>query len=192
MTKNRALFLDRDGVINKDFGYVYKIEDFEFLPKAKDAIRLFSENGYLVIIVTNQSGIARGYYTEKDFGLITDYIDQEVEKAAGHITDTFFCPHFPEGTIEYYSIACDCRKPAAGMIIKATAKHFIDLGKSIMIGDKITDIKAANDAGVGDAYLITTESKTFSVPELDSVNATKMFPSLWECALHLTSLSSRR
>lgn len=186
----KAVFLDRDGVINQDIGYCYKVADFKFLPKAKDAIRLFSESGYLVIIITNQSGIARGYFTEKDFHYITRHIDQEVKKVNGYITDTFYCPHLPEGIIEPYSKTCNCRKPAPGMIIKAEEKYFIDLSKSIMIGDKASDIKAANVAGVGEAYLISNKLETHESAELNHINVTKIFTSLWDCALHLTSSPS--
>ncbi|MDA9100790.1 HAD family hydrolase [Planktomarina sp.] len=184
---NKAIFLDRDGVINKDLGYVYRVDDLVFLPRALDAIRLFTESGYLIIVVTNQSGISRGYYSYDDFRVLTEYILSQVESAGGRILETFYCPHYYDGVVTELATQCDCRKPAPGMIFQARDKYSIDLKRSFLIGDKTTDIKAANLAGVGKAYLISEGARGLSGQSIMSVDVAKIFPSLWNCALDILS-----
>jgi len=143
----KAIFLDRDGVINYDKGYVHKIEDFKFVDKIFEVLRAFQDNGYLLFIVTNQSGIGRGYYTKEDFEKLTDWMLKEFEKRGIRIEKVYFCPHAPEEK-------CDCRKPATGMFEKAFSEYPIDKENSWMIGDKHTDMKAAADAGIKNTVLI--------------------------------------
>ncbi len=139
----KALFLDRDGVINIDHGYVSCPEEFEFVPGILDFIRTMQKKGYLPIVVTNQSGIGRGYYTAEDFERLTEYMLERMRKAGIVIdrTQVFHCPHAPEEK-------CNCRKPAPGMLLEAIDRFEIDPGESIMIGDKTSDIEAADAAGV--------------------------------------------
>jgi D-glycero-D-manno-heptose 1,7-bisphosphate phosphatase len=141
LVKNKALFLDRDGVINIDKGYVHKIEDFEFIEGIFDLCKSYQDKGYLIIVITNQAGIARGYYTEEDFLKLSEWMKKEFAKKNVIITDIFYCPHHPDFTGE-----CECRKPKPGMILEAAKKYNIDLSKSILIGDKITDIEAGKRA----------------------------------------------
>jgi len=137
----KALFLDRDGVINIDKGYVYKIEDIEFIEEIFNICKYYQKKGYLIIIITNQSGIARGYYTQEDFFRLMDWMKIELKKRGVFITDVFFCPHHPDEN-------CECRKPKPGMILKAKEKYNLDLENSILIGDKNSDIEAGKQAGI--------------------------------------------
>ena len=143
----KAVFLDRDGVINEDSGYVSKISDFKFINGVFEALRGFKELGYLLIIVTNQSGISRGFYTLKDFENLNKFMLSEFEKNGIEIKKVYFCPHSPEEN-------CECRKPKAGMILAGIKEFDIDVSKSILIGDKPSDIEAANVANLGNAYQI--------------------------------------
>jgi D-glycero-D-manno-heptose 1,7-bisphosphate phosphatase len=153
--KNKALFLDRDGVINEEKSYVHKIEDFVFIDGVFDSLRKFQRENYLIIIITNQAGIAKGYYQEKDYRLLSDWMLVEFEKENISIDDVFYCPYHPDGIGEYRKESFD-RKPNPGMILKATRKHKIDLSKSILVGDKESDIEAGLNAGIQNNYLVRT------------------------------------
>ena len=137
---NKAIFLDRDGTINVDKGYVYKLNDFEFLPGAREALRIFQDLGYILIIVTNQSGIARGYFTEGDYLKLDKGMKEDLELHGIEIKESFFCPHLPDGKIAKYAIECGCRKPKLGMYEQAIKKYNIDINHSICIGDKERDV----------------------------------------------------
>ena len=136
---NKAIFLDRDGTINVEKHYLYKIEDFEFLPGVIEALKKFQDAGYLLIIITNQSGIGRGYYTEKDFQELNSWMINSLKEQRVYITDVYFCPHLPDALVEQYRKECNCRKPKLGMYEKAVIDHHISLAKSYAIGDKIRD-----------------------------------------------------
>lgn len=144
----QAVFLDRDGVINIDKGYVYRIEDLEWVPGATEAIRYFNEQHRLVIVITNQSGIARGLYSEEDMLSLHKYINEQLHKQDAHIDAFYYCPHHIDGIYDKYSIDCDCRKPQPGMILKAMQEWQIDSKTAFMIGDKESDMKAAQAAGI--------------------------------------------
>ena len=150
----KALFLDRDGVINKEKNYLYKIEDFEFVDGVFETCRYFQEKGYLIIIVTNQAGIARGKYTEQDYQILTDWMLAEFEKQGITISKAYHCPHHPEFTGE-----CGCRKPKPGMLIQAKKEFDIDMPNSLMVGDKNSDIEAAINSGIQNKYLVLTGHK---------------------------------
>jgi len=143
----KVIFLDRDGVINKEVGYLHKIEDFEFIGGVFDACLYFQSLGYQIIIVTNQSGIERNYYNESDFHVVNDWMLKQFKNQGVDILDVFFCPHGPESN-------CDCRKPKPGMFNHANDKHGIDIKNSWMIGDKEADIQAANTAGIENTILV--------------------------------------
>jgi D-glycero-D-manno-heptose 1,7-bisphosphate phosphatase len=149
-----AAFLDRDGVINEDRNYVYRVEDFQFLPGVLDACREFVRAGYLLVIVTNQAGIARGYYDTRDFEKLTAWMRERFLEAGAPLAAVYHCPHHPEASIESLRVACDCRKPAPGLILQAARELGIDLGRSFLVGDKLSDIEAGRAAGVGKCFLM--------------------------------------
>lgn len=142
--KQKALFLDRDGTINVEKKYVYKAEDFEFQPGIFDLIRRYTKQGYLIFIITNQSGIARGLYSEKDYLQLTDWMLGEFEKRGIKIEKVYHCPHHPEITGP-----CLCRKPNPGMILEAIKSFNIDPKQSVLIGDAERDLEAGRRAGIG-------------------------------------------
>ncbi len=143
----KTVFLDRDGVINKEVGYLHKIQDFEFIDGVFEACLYFQSLNYQIIVVTNQSGIGRGYYDEDDFHIINNWMLGQFKNKGIEILDVFFCPHDPESN-------CDCRKPKPGMLNQANEKHNIDMEKSWMIGDKEADVAAANSAGIKNTILV--------------------------------------
>lgn len=151
---NKALFLDRDGVINVDKHHVYRIEDCEFVNGIFDLCRKAKQEGYLIIVVTNQAGIAKGKYTEEDYFKFRDYVHAEFEKQGCAIDAEYFCPYHTEAVVEKYRRDSEDRKPNPGMILKAQKDFDIDLSKSILIGDKQSDIDAGESAGVGDCRLV--------------------------------------
>ncbi len=148
VARRRAVFFDRDGVINEDLGYVSQPEQFRFMPGAPDAIRWLNKHGWLAIVVTNQSGIGRGWYTEEDFLRLTRWIDQRLAELGAHLDATYYCPHHPTEAQGPYRIECQCRKPAPGMILRAIAEWNIDPARSLLIGNKQHDLLAAVAAGV--------------------------------------------
>jgi D-glycero-D-manno-heptose 1,7-bisphosphate phosphatase len=140
---NKAVFLDRDGVINLEVGdYIQRFEDFKLLPHAVKYIAALSQKGIKVFVITNQGGIAKQLYTVAELEKMHQYMFEEVERAGGHITEAYFCPHHPD-----YGL-CLCRKPGSIMVEKALAKYDIDAASSIFIGDKERDIVCAEAAGV--------------------------------------------
>lgn len=153
---SKALFIDRDGVINKEKDYVYKISDFEFVDGIFDALREFALKGFLIIVITNQAGIARGIFTEKDFEKLTTWMINEFKAKGVTITDVFFDPTHPVHGKGVYKKESYYRKPNPGMIFKAAEKYEIDLEKSVLVGDKISDAEAGNRAGVGSVFLVRT------------------------------------
>ena len=136
---NRAVFLDRDGTINADKNYLYRAEDFEFLPGAVEALKLLQDSGYLLIIITNQSGIARGYYTEDDFRTLTEWMLGRLKEAGVNIARVYYCPHLPDAKIPEYRKICTCRKPETGLFEQAIRDYDIDMAESYAIGDKMRD-----------------------------------------------------
>ena len=137
--KAKALFLDRDGVINVDKSYVYKVQDFEFCAGIFELCEFFLQKGFKIFVITNQSGIERGFYSEKDFEKLSEFMLGEFAKKGISISKVYHCPHLQ---------GCECRKPKPGMILKAQAEFDIDLANSILIGDNFTDMQAGQIAGI--------------------------------------------
>ena len=150
--KNKAVFFDRDGVINIDKSYLYKIKDFEFCDGIFDLMNYLKSLGYKFFIVTNQSGIARGYYSEEDFKRLTLWMINEFKKNSITIEKVYYCPHAPDDK-------CECRKPKPTMIKDALLSYDIDPVLSWMIGDKISDIKAADNAGITNTILLSQKKE---------------------------------
>lgn len=146
--KQRALFLDKDGVINVDHGYVSTPERTDFIGGIFELCRAATKHGYLNVVVTNQAGIARGYYTEQAFLEYMDWVRSEFRKHDTQIDAVYYCPHHPEHGIGEYLRDCDCRKPKPGMLLAAARDLDIDLAGSILVGDKASDIEAGEAAGV--------------------------------------------
>lgn len=145
---NKAAFFDRDGTINVEKNYLYKIEDFEFIDGIPELIKKYNDDGFIVIVITNQAGIARGYYTKEDMNNLHEYINNELSKIGAHIDAFYFCPHHPDFTGE-----CNCRKPKTGMIEKAIKDWNIDVKQSILYGDKPWDIEAGEKCGIRSIYV---------------------------------------
>jgi rfaE bifunctional protein nucleotidyltransferase chain/domain len=154
----QAAFLDRDGVINRDQAYVSRWEDFEFVPGAVDAMRRLKKAGYALVVVTNQSGIARGYYSEAQYQALTAAMKQALLDAGAAVDAVYHCPHHPKGKLAELAVDCDCRKPAPGMILRAAKELNLSLADSILVGDKPSDIEAARAAGVGRAYIVQSDN----------------------------------
>ena len=165
--EKKIIYLDRDGVINEDFGYVSKVENFKFVDGVFEACRIFIELGYEIIIVTNQSGIGRGYYSLEDFQILTNYMLDEFRKQNIDILKVYFCPHAPE-------VNCECRKPKDGMIIQSLNDFSIDLKNSWLVGDKISDIECAKNGNIANKILIDEEK----VSNSDFFVAKNLFDSL--------------
>lgn len=165
--------MDRDGTINVEKGYLYKPEDWEWIPGSLQAIKGFNRLGYLVIVVTNQAGVARGFYNCDDIDRLHVYVSSLAEASGAQIDGYYYCPHHPcYGEIR----TCDCRKPKPGLLFKAQSDHDIDLKNSYMIGDKASDIYAGYGAGAT-PVLVTTG---YGLGELDKINQeTPVVGDLW-------------
>ena len=143
-----AVFFDRDGVINADHGYVGDLSRFAFLPDAIAGVKAANDQGALAFLVTNQSGVARGYYTEQDVADLHHQMSREMRRHGAHFDDIRICPHLPDGIVAAYRRACHCRKPAPGMLLDIMQHWPIERTRSVMIGDKESDLEAARAAGV--------------------------------------------
>ena len=151
-----AVFIDRDGVINVDHGYVHTVDEFEYIDGVFEACKKLKDMGYLLVLVTNQAGIARGMYTEDEFLTLTEWMDWNFVDNGVEFDGIYYCPHHPtEGQGDYLQ-DCDCRKPKAGMFKSARDFLKIDMANSVMIGDKADDMKAAEAAEVGTKILVRT------------------------------------
>ncbi|MDP1783881.1 MAG: D-glycero-beta-D-manno-heptose 1,7-bisphosphate 7-phosphatase [Sulfuricurvum sp.] len=148
----KALFLDRDGVVNVEKNYLHKIDDFELMDGILDVCRFYESQGYVIIIVTNQSGISRGLYTQEDFKHLSDWMVEHFKSLGVTITRIYHCPHH-----ESIDGRCDCRKPEPGMFLDAQKDYDLDMKNSVMIGDNERDIEAAIRAGVGTNILLSRD-----------------------------------
>jgi len=148
IVRRPAAFLDRDGVLNEDSGYVHRPEQVRWVPGAREAVRWLNDCGYFVFIVTNQAGIARGYYGEDDVRRLHDWMNAELRKAGAHFDCAEYCPYHPDGVVDTYRRASEMRKPGPGMLKKLLAEWPIDVAASFMVGDRQTDVEAAAAAGI--------------------------------------------
>lgn len=143
-----AAFLDRDGVLNEDTGFVHRPADFVWTAGAKEAVKALNERGYLVFVVTNQSGVARGHFGTDEVERLHAWIDAELRRSGAHVDAFYYCPHHPEAGDGPYTRACDCRKPEPGLLLRAMAAWPVDRAASFLIGDEERDLEAARRAGV--------------------------------------------
>jgi len=149
-----AIFLDRDGTMNVDHGYVHEIDNFQFIDGVIEAMQELKKMGYALVMVTNQSGIARGMFSEDTFMKLTEWMDWSLADRDIDLDGIYFCPHHPEAVVEEYRQQCDCRKPEPGMLLAAEKELNIDMAASYMVGDKIDDMLAGKAAGVGIKVLV--------------------------------------
>jgi D-glycero-D-manno-heptose 1,7-bisphosphate phosphatase len=148
MNKKPAVFFDRDGVLNHDIGYLYRKEDFEWIDGAIQAIKYFNEHGYWVFVITNQSGVARDYYSESDVQNLHEWMNNELKRHGAHIDAFYYCPHHVVGDNEKYRLDCECRKPKPGLIQRAIQEWPVQMNGSFMVGDKQSDIECAESANI--------------------------------------------
>jgi len=165
-----AIFIDRDGTLNEDIGYVSTPDDLVLYPWAAEAVRMVNESGLLAIVITNQSGIARGMYTEERLSSIHLRMIEQLACEGARIDAVYYCPHHPEVGDVRYRVACDCRKPRIGMLDRAARDHRIDLKRSFVVGDKASDINLAGNAGARSALVLTGYGRE-----------TLTHPDLWPC-----------
>jgi len=151
----RAVFLDRDGTINVEVGYLCRPEDFALIEGSAGAIRRLNEAGFLVVVVSNQSGVARGYFDEQQVDRVNETMARELERFGAHLDAVYYCPHYPEGIVEKYRRRCDCRKPGPGMVLKAEAELGIDVSRSYVVGDHQGDIELAKNVGARSILVVT-------------------------------------
>ena len=146
---NKAVFFDRDGTLNVDVHYLYRPEDFQWTPEAVEAIEYCHQQGYLVVVITNQSGVARGYYTEAEVQRLHQWMNEELARQGAKPIDAFYyCPHHPQGKVAAYAKECSCRKPQPGMLLQACQEMNIEPVQSYMVGDSPRDVEAGEKAGI--------------------------------------------
>jgi D-glycero-D-manno-heptose 1,7-bisphosphate phosphatase len=153
----RAAFLDRDGVVNLDHGYVFRQQDFQFVPGTLAAAAALAARGFVLVVVTNQSGIGRGLYTEQDVAVLHAWMRQQFAGAGAAVAGVYYCPHHPVDATGQYRVECDCRKPAPGLLLRASHELDLDLARSVLFGDKESDLQAALAAGVPARVLLGTD-----------------------------------
>ena len=154
-----GIFLDRDGTINEEVDYVSLPDDLQLIPGSGDAIRQANELGFKVVVITNQSGIARGLFTEDDLAKVHHALTIKLQQHNAHIDAIYYCPHHPEFGNDQYKIDCDCRKPNTGMILRGAQKFNLDLKKSFVIGDRMIDMQTGNTVGATTILVLTGYGK---------------------------------
>jgi len=175
----KAIFLDRDGVINKEVSYLSNPKDFEFIEGSIEALKILKEKGFLLIIITNQAGIARGFFTEEILTTIHEKMIEILKQNAVELNDVYYCPHHPKFTGE-----CVCRKPNPGMILKAKLKHDIDLNNSYMVGDTLNDIQTGKAARCKTILVLTGYGKE-EQKNIGSIIPDMIFKNLKEFAINI-------
>ncbi len=185
---SKAVFLDRDGTINIDKNYIYKMEDFEFIPGAVEALRLLQKEGYKLIIITNQSGIARGYYTEEQYETLNQWMLRELEVAGVFIDGVYYCPHHPGAKVKEYRKECNCRKPGLGLFEDAIREHNIDLSLSYAVGDKLRDVAICQSTPCK-GYLVGDKENLEVIKQVKAniINNVKYSKNLLECTEDILS-----
>jgi D-glycero-D-manno-heptose 1,7-bisphosphate phosphatase len=170
MGKRKAVFLDRDGTVNVEVQYLSKTSDFQLIPGVAPALKRLKEAGFLLVVVTNQSGIGRGYYDEEALAAIHAHMQAELTNLGAAIDACYFCPHHPVHALGDYKKECGCRKPLSGMLRQAAEDLDIDLSASFMIGDKLTDVQAGINAGCTSLMVLTGYGSSQAAGCLAQVN----------------------
>lgn len=179
--RHSAAFIDRDGVINVDSAHVSRIDEFIFIPGAIEALRQLQTAGFLLVVVTNQSGIARRLYTEEDHARLTQHMQAQLLMAGVRLSAVEYCPHLLDAAVARYRMNCSCRKPYPGMLERAAHSLNIDMPASILIGDRASDIRAGRNAGVGRCWIVRSGHP---VGPSDIELADAVFDDLAACARH--------
>lgn len=188
MSAKPAAFLDRDGVLNEDRGYVHRWEDFSFLPGVIEALRQLQHKGYLLVVITNQSAVARGLCAEADVLALHERMRTVLREQGIELAGIYHCPHHPQGSVPRYARACPCRKPEPGMILRAAQEHGIDLARSFLVGDKISDLEAGRAAGIPSLYLVVPPGQE---KDLAAFPGAQQVSSLEEVAERLSPAQNR-
>lgn len=155
-----AAFIDRDGVINEERRYVNRLEDFVLLPGAVPGLRKLQGMGFELVVVTNQAGVARGYYGEGQVHKLHAHMHEMLAGEGVHLRAVMYCPHHPQGSVAAYALECTCRKPAPGLLLQAAAEHGLDLKRSVLVGDKVSDLEAGFAAGLQRCVLVESGHST--------------------------------
>jgi D-glycero-D-manno-heptose 1,7-bisphosphate phosphatase len=151
----RAVFIDRDGTISEEVGYVNHVSRYRVFPFAAEAVRALNERGWLAVLITNQAGVARGYFAEEMIGRVHGVLIDELERGGAHLDAVYYCPHHPSVGEPPYRLDCDCRKPKPGLIKRAADDLGLDLARCWMVGDRYSDTELARNAGVRSAFVLT-------------------------------------
>lgn len=176
---HRAAFIDRDGVINREFGYVHRVDQFELLPGVLEGLRMLQDAGYRLVVVTNQAGVAHGYYDEAAIDTLHAHMQALFDQAGVHLVGIYHCPHHPKAKVEAYRQQCHCRKPEPGMLLQAAQDLKLDLSASVLVGDKVSDIQAGTAAGV--PFTVMVESG-HDLTDTDKAHASMVAPDLLAAA----------
>ena len=185
---NKAIFLDRDGTINIDKNYLYHCDEFSFLPGVPQALKRLQDAGYLLVVITNQSGVARGYFEMSDVEALHTHMQEQLLDFGVSLSGVYVCPHYPEGIVKAFSCECDCRKGKPGMILQAAQDLNINLTQSFMVGDQLSDLEAGYQAGCR-PFLLFTESRnkqSLNIPDYCEA----VFTSLEEFSNYVLNLGS--
>jgi len=182
-----AVFLDRDGVINVDRHYLHRIAEFQFVRGVPQALRRLQDAGWRLVVVTNQSGIARGYYSEDDYQGLTRHMIDRLAESGVRLDAVLHCPHLPDAAVPACRLACTCRKPAPGLLLRAARELGLDLARSVMVGDKGSDLQAGRSAGVARCLLVRSGQ---AITEEDVALADAVHDDLAGCADELLSGST--
>lgn len=185
----KAIFLDRDGTINVNTHYLIRFEDFELIPGVEQALRIFQDLGYHLFVVSNQSGVARGYFTQGAVEELHRKIGSHLAGMGIAIDGFAFCPHHPEGTVPEYTRSCDCRKPAPGMLLTLAGRHGVDLSRSYMVGDHDWDAQAGLNAGSHGIWLRPDAATGSDLCQVDNPPKIKEFASLLDFAESLREIA---
>jgi D-glycero-D-manno-heptose 1,7-bisphosphate phosphatase len=181
----KAAFIDRDGVLNEERAFVHRMTDFAFVPGAIEALRALQTAGFLLVVVTNQSGIARGLYSEADYLELTAQMRARLQTAGVRLDAAEYCPHLADAPVERYRVDCDCRKPKPGMLIRAIRALDIDASASFIAGDRLSDVEAGRAAGVGQCFLVRTG---YPLPNEAVARADAVYDDLLTCVKSVLAL----
>jgi D-glycero-D-manno-heptose 1,7-bisphosphate phosphatase len=181
----QAVFLDRDGTVNRNTHYLIDFEDFELLPGVEEALRIMQDLGYLLLGASNQSGVARGMFTYPAVEDLNRKIIADLASRGVRIEEIAFCPHHPQGTVTEYAKACECRKPSPGMLRDLARKYGVDLARSYMVGDNESDARAGLNAGAHGVWIRPEAPRAAAGTQVDNPGKIKEFASLLDFAGYL-------